>query len=65
MIKYENKEAKFVGCVYELGEHNYYNDSDFMPAISTLKRVLSDMKNMTQLVLLVADMLQSIFLLIR
>lgn len=29
MIKYENKEAKFVGCVYELGEHNYYNDSDF------------------------------------
>jgi hypothetical protein len=29
MIKYENKEAKFVGCVYGLGEHNYYNDSDF------------------------------------
>ena len=29
MIKYENTEAKFVGCVYGLGEHNYYNDSDF------------------------------------
>lgn len=29
MIKYENKEAKAVGCVYELGEHNGYHDSDF------------------------------------
>ena len=29
MIKYENKEPKFVGCVFNLGEHNYYNDSDF------------------------------------
>ncbi|MBR4396933.1 MAG: hypothetical protein IKS93_03670 [Methanobrevibacter sp.] len=29
MIKYENKEPKAVGCVYLLGEHNHYNDSDF------------------------------------
>lgn len=29
MIKYEGKEPKAVGCVYYMGEHNYYNDSDF------------------------------------
>ena len=29
MIKYPNSEAKFVGCVYYLGEHNGYYDSDF------------------------------------
>lgn len=29
MVKYENSEPRYVGCVYNLGEHNYYNDSDF------------------------------------
>lgn len=29
MIKYENSEPKAVGCVFAMGEHNYYNDSDF------------------------------------
>ena len=38
MIKYENKEAKFVGCVYELGEHNYYNDSDFYACYLDLEK---------------------------
>lgn len=38
MIKYENKEAKFVGCVYELGEHNHYNDSDFYACYLDLEK---------------------------
>ena len=40
MIKYEGQEPKAVGCVYYLGEHNYYNDSDFYASFLDLEEGL-------------------------